>query len=120
MKFLGHKLKELRKAKKMTMVQLQDITGIKQNTISLYENGKKFPSTETAVKFSEALNVDLYYFYLESAVHIRCAQGSPGAKTSYAVLGERAENARVPIDMLESIIAAWEKKEAEKEKQDGN
>lgn len=120
MKFLGHKLKELRKAKKMTMVQLQDITGIKQNTISLYENGRKFPSTETAIKFAEALNVDLYYFYLESAVCIRCAHGSAGAKTSYAVLGERAENAKVPIEMLESIIAAWEKKETEKGKRDGN
>lgn len=114
MKFLGYKLKELRKAKKLTMVQLQELTGVKQSTISLYENGKLFPSTETAAKFAEALKVDMYFFYMEEAVLLKCAQGY-GEKTAYAVMKERAERAKVPIEMLISIIDAWEKKEAEKE-----
>jgi len=114
MKFLGYKLKELRKAQKLTMVQLQELTGVKQSTISLYENGKLFPSTETAAKFASALKVDMYYFYMEEAVLLKCALGD-GEKTAYAVMKARAEKAKVPVEMLMSIIEAWEKKEADKD-----
>lgn len=114
MKFLGHKLKELRKCKQLTMLQLSALTGIKQSKLSLYENGKEFPNTKTATKFAEALNVDLYYFYLDNAVLLSTKEqdpepSSPPEKTPYIVLAERAEKAGFPIEMLESLINSWEK-----------
>lgn len=114
MKFLGHKLKELRKSKRLTMLQLAALTGIKQSKISLYENGKEFPNTKTATKFAEALNVDLYYFYLDNAVLLstqaqKSEPSSPPAKTPYVVLAERAEKVGFPLEMLESLINSWEK-----------
>ncbi len=123
MKFLGHKLKELRKSKRITMIQLEKMTGVKQSKISLYENGKEFPNTKTATKFAEALNVDLYYFYLDNAVLLSNGTtapepGSPTPKTPYVVLGERAEKIGFPIGMLEAIINSWEKSEKEKQKKD--
>ncbi len=119
MKFLGHKLKELRKSKKTTMLQLSALTGIKQSKISLYENGKEFPNTKTATKFAEALNVDLYYFYLDDAILLsnQNPQLEPSCakpKTPYIVLGERAEEIGFPLEILESLISSWEKTEKEK------
>lgn len=123
MKFLGHKLKELRKSKKITMLQLSAMTGIKQSKLSLYENGKEFPNTKTATKFAEALNVDLYYFYLDNAVLLSnqtpaSEPSSPPQKTAYVVLAEHAEKIGFPIGMLEAIINSWEKTEKEKQEKD--
>lgn len=123
LKFLGYKLKELRKSKRITMLQLEKMTGVKQSKLSLYENGKEFPSTKTATKFAEALNVDLYYFYLDNAVllsnHTLAPETiSPAQKTPYVVLGERAEKIGFPIAMLEAIINSWEKNEKEKQEKD--
>lgn len=123
MKFLGHKLKELRKSKKITMLQLSAMTGIKQSKLSLYENGKEFPNTKTATKFAEALNVDLYYFYLDNAVLLsnqpQAAEPDyPPQKTPYVVLAEHAEKIGFPIGMLEAIINSWEKSEKEKQEKD--
>ena len=36
---LGNSIRELRKSKKMTQVELAKLTGYKQNTISNHENG---------------------------------------------------------------------------------
>lgn len=123
MKFIGHKLKELRKSKKITMLKLAAITGIKQSKISLYENGKEFPNTRTATKFAEALNVDLYYFYLDNAVLLSnqtptSELSSPPPKTAYVVLAEHAEKIGFPVGMLEAIINSWEKTEKEKQEKD--
>lgn len=116
MKFLGHKLREIRKLKRLTMKQLEKLTGVKQSKLSLYENGKEFPNTKTATKFAEALKVDLYYFYLESAVLLseQAPASQPNSsteKTPYLVLGERAEKIGFPLGMLEAIINSWEKTE---------
>lgn len=123
MKFLGHKLKEIRKLKRLTMDQLEELTGVKQNKISRYETGKEFPNTKTATKFAEALKVDLYYFYLENAVLLsdQNAASEPSSsteKTPYLVLGERAEKMGFPLDMLEAIINSWEKNEKKKQEKD--
>ena len=123
MKFLGHKLREIRKLKRLTMKQLEKLTGVKQSKLSLYENGKEFPNTKTATKFAEALKVDLYYFYLENAVLLSeqapaSQPSSPAEKTPYLVLGERAEKMGFPLGMLEAIINSWEKTEKKKQEKD--
>lgn len=118
MKFLGHKLRAIRKSKNLTMEELQALTGIKQNKISQYENGKEFPSTKTATKFAEAFKVDLCYFYLENVVLISGQPTTTTEKTPYIVLGERAEKMGFPLVMLEAIINSWEKNEKKKQEKD--
>jgi len=119
LKFLGYKLRKLRKSIPLTMKQLEKLTGIKQSKISLYENSKEFPNTNTATKFAEALKVDLYYFYLDDAILLsnQNPQLEPSCakpKTPYIVLGERAEEIGFPLEILESLISSWEKTEKEK------
>lgn len=123
MKFLGYKLREIRKSKRLTMKQLEKLTGVKQSKLSLYENGKEFPNTKTATKFSEALKVDLYYFYLENALllsdqALASEPSSSNEKTPYIVLGERAEKIGFPLGMLEALINSWEKNEKKKQEKD--
>jgi transcriptional regulator with XRE-family HTH domain len=123
LKFLGHKLRQIRKLKRLTMEELEALTGVRQSKISRYETGKEFPNTKTATKFAEALNVDLCYFYLENVV-LRSGQTStsepipPNEKTPYIVLGERAEKMGFPLSMLEAIINSWEKNEKKKQEKD--
>ena len=121
MKFLGHKLREIRKSNNMTMMQLSSLTGIKQSKLSVYENGKEFPNTQTATKFAEAFNVDLYYFYLDNATLLSNQAPlapepiPPAPKTPYVILAERAEKSGFPLEMLKSIIYSWEKIEKRKQ-----
>ncbi|CQR74999.1 Antitoxin PezA [Sporomusa ovata DSM 2662] len=118
MNFLGDKLKKLRKAKQLTMLQLSRLTGIKQSTLSLYENNKQTPSQETVVKLSKALNVDSYYFYLDRAMLLSeqiFDPEIPNPKTPYIVLAERAEDMGFPLEMLKAIINSWEKVERKKQ-----
>lgn len=121
MKFLGSKLKELRNAKELTMVQLEELSGVKQSALSQYESGKKNPLHETASKLATALGVDLYYFYMEEAILPKTnLKGSElpdstkkflndGKSVPYIILGEKAKEAGISPDFLITIIEAWEK-----------
>ena len=55
------KLKELRKAAKMSQIKLQIDTGIEQALISKYENGNRIPPTETIILLAEYFNVSVDY-----------------------------------------------------------
>lgn len=44
---------------KLTQEQLGEIVGVKPNTISQYENGKRKPRGEVAIKLSEILGIPL-------------------------------------------------------------
>lgn len=52
-----NKIKELRKARKMTLRELSAATGIAIQTISRYELGQQKLSLERAIKFAVALGV---------------------------------------------------------------
>ena len=128
MKFLGHKLKELRKAKGMTMVDLEAKSNITQSAISQYENNKKEPTHDTASKLSNALGVDLYFFYMEEAIALnpKTIPGLPSSTETflrdsksvpYIVLGEKAKESGIPPDFLFDIIKAWEKNNPNTKKQ---
>lgn len=61
---VGENLKRIRKTKKMTLKQLEEITGITNSYISAIENGrKKNPSTEILEKLAKALDVNVVDFY---------------------------------------------------------
>ena len=55
------KLRELRKARGMSMKELGEALGCSESTISLYENGKREPSFETLLKMGELFGVTVDY-----------------------------------------------------------
>lgn len=62
---LGRRIKELRKAKKMSQAGLAEATGLSDNYIALVEQGKRSPSLETIEKIASAIKVpyeELFYF----------------------------------------------------------
>ena len=58
---MKNRLKELRKAKKLTQVALQMQTGIEQALLSKFENGERTPPTETLFLLAEFYNVSIDY-----------------------------------------------------------
>lgn len=55
---LGNSIRELRKSKKMTQVELAQKTGYKQNTISNHENGNRQLDEQDILTYAEALEVE--------------------------------------------------------------
>lgn len=68
-------LKEVRKSKKVTQVELAEKTGIFQQAISRYESGGKIPQIDTAKILADALGVSL-----DELVIIREAHEAVGEK----------------------------------------
>lgn len=57
---MDNRLKELRKAKKITQEQLADIIGVSQSLIALIEKGKRDIDFTLAEQLAKALNVKPY------------------------------------------------------------
>lgn len=53
------KIRELRKAKKITMKEFGKIIGVAESTMSLYETGKRKPDPETLSKMADYLGVSV-------------------------------------------------------------
>lgn len=55
------RIKEIRKAKKMTQLKLALELNTSQNTISRYENGEREPSIKDLIKIADYFNVSIDY-----------------------------------------------------------
>ena len=55
------RLKELRKSKQLTQVQMQMLTGIDQSDYSKIENGKRYYTFEQCKRIAIALNTSMDY-----------------------------------------------------------
>ena len=55
------RLKELRKSKRLTQVQMQMLTGIDQSDYSKIENGKRYYTFEQCKRIALALNTSMDY-----------------------------------------------------------
>lgn len=55
------RIKELRKAKKMTQLKLALELNTSQNTISRYESGEREPSIKDLIKIADFFNVSVDY-----------------------------------------------------------
>ncbi|MBQ2939639.1 MAG: helix-turn-helix transcriptional regulator [Clostridia bacterium] len=55
------RLKELRKAKRLTQVSVQMKLGVEQALLSKYENGERVPPTETLLRLAEFYEVSIDY-----------------------------------------------------------
>lgn len=61
---LGKKIREIRKARKLTQEQLAERIDIGTPNISYFETGKFSPSIETLEKIAKALDVEIYQLYM--------------------------------------------------------
>lgn len=68
------KLKELRKAKGISLKELGSIVGVAESTMSLYENGKRQPDYETLLKLAEFFGVTVDYL-LRGSNESECLPG---------------------------------------------
>lgn len=55
----GEHLKELRESANLKQKDLSEVLGIKQNSLSSYENGKRFPEMMTLLKIAKYFNVSI-------------------------------------------------------------
>jgi transcriptional regulator with XRE-family HTH domain len=65
MKF-GEKISKLKKAKKLSQIELANLTGISRDAISKYERGDVLPSVEYAKRIADALGVSLDFLVSNS------------------------------------------------------
>ena len=56
-----NRLRELRKEKRLTQVQMQMLTGIDQSDYSKIENGKRYYTFEQCKRIAEALGTSMDY-----------------------------------------------------------
>ncbi|GGI65195.1 MerR family transcriptional regulator [Enterococcus alcedinis] len=62
---IGKKIEKYRKEKEYSMRELSRITGITPSMLSQIERGLANPSIQTLKTLSKALNVPIFYFFLE-------------------------------------------------------
>ena len=62
-KKLGKRIKELRKNAGLTQEQVAEQIEMEQNTISVIESGRNFPTLMTLEKIAKVLNVELSDFF---------------------------------------------------------
>lgn len=58
---MGNRIRELRRARKMTMKQLGEELGVAESTISQYETGKRQPDNEMLLRLGELFDVTVGY-----------------------------------------------------------
>ena len=56
-----NRLKELRKSRRLTQIQMQMLTGIDQSDYSKIENGKRYYTFEQCKRIAIALNTSMDY-----------------------------------------------------------
>lgn len=61
---LGENLKSIRKSKKLTQAVLAEKAGVSEDTIKSIELSRFWPSEKTLAQISEALEMDVYRFFL--------------------------------------------------------
>ena len=62
-KKLGKRIKELRKQKGFTQEKLAELINMEQNSISIIESGRNFPTLVTLEKIANILEVNLSDFF---------------------------------------------------------
>jgi len=58
---MTNRLRELRKARKLTQIAVQMQTGIEQALLSKFENGERIPPTETLIRLADFYHVSMDY-----------------------------------------------------------
>lgn len=70
-KFVGNRIKEERKKKKLTQQQLGDLVGVKHNTISGYESATNSPEQDTLFKLAKVFEISVDELFPQSETSTR-------------------------------------------------
>lgn len=62
-KYVGMKIKEFRKEKKLTQKELADLVGVKNSAISNYEQGTRIPKRDFLFRVANSLNISIDEFF---------------------------------------------------------
>ena len=98
------RIRELRKARNLTLKKLGNMIGVSESAMSLYETGKRSPDYATVVKLAELFGVSTDYLLGRDSGYEGSgapAPTRPGSKW-IPVLGRVA--AGVPIEAVEDIL----------------
>lgn len=68
---MENRIRELRKDKKITQVQLSSALGVTQETISAYEHGSHYPSLDTLMKMADLFDASMDYIMGTSPIRER-------------------------------------------------
>ncbi|MFZ5880804.1 MAG: helix-turn-helix domain-containing protein [Chloroflexota bacterium] len=79
---VGERLRDMRKARRLSIRALAELSGLSVNTLSLIENGKTSPSVSTLQQLAHSLNVPITAFF-ENGQHKK--------KVVYQKEGERRQ-----------------------------
>lgn len=63
---LINNIKYFRSLKNLTQEKLSEISGISKDYLSEIERGKKTPSIKRLIKIAEALDIDVYKFFIRN------------------------------------------------------
>ena len=63
---LINNIKYFRSLKNLTQENLSEISGISKDYLSEIERGKKTPSIKRLIKIAEALDIDVYKFFIRN------------------------------------------------------
>lgn len=103
---IGSRLKELRKEIKLTLKQLAEATGLSTPLLSKIENGLVMPSIQTLQKISDALKVDIGYFFREEIEEGRYVINREGERK--IIYSERGSKGKVTYE-VENLAKGMEK-----------
>lgn len=67
---LGNRIRVLRKEKKCSIMNINQLTGLSKSTISQIENGQSSPTVQTLEKIAKALDVTIGMFFKENEKEI--------------------------------------------------
>jgi transcriptional regulator with XRE-family HTH domain len=98
---IGQKLRELRKAKKLSQGDVEHRTGLLRCYSSRVENGHTVPTLDTLEKYARALEVPLYRFFTdEETVKMPRLPANSKAGSSWGVSGKDLVELRLLTEAL--------------------
>ena len=110
---LGHRLRELRKEKKLTIREVSEIFNIGKSTVSDYENNKRSPNYEMLKMFSEFYSVTIDFLLgitSEKNIYTSKAANLPqelrDVGVDYIALAKEFEDNDIPPEDVKKILDA--------------
>ena len=101
MTIFTERLKELRLKKRLTQTELGEKVGVKQNTFTNWENGKREPNFETLLKLASILNTTTSYLLGESDIYY----GYESKEFKLKIFGTRLREVRTSKKLTQKELA---------------
>jgi Zn-dependent peptidase ImmA (M78 family)/DNA-binding XRE family transcriptional regulator len=103
--FNRYRLVDARTARGLTQTQLAEITGIKKQSISYYENGKQIPRPENVLNLADKLGVTLSFLQKES---FPCSEKTIFFRSHRGLSAKEWKKAEVKLHWFEELLSYFE------------